>query len=97
MKTTAGARVLQLLNWRVAIMREQWSHLSDGELCDSLGGAFGYGTLIELAGRTRRTEVWISREVMVGFLLYRPRLAASVASLSNMSFLNEFTMDMALE
>ncbi|KAL5674343.1 hypothetical protein ACJX0J_018649, partial [Zea mays] len=31
---------------------------------------------------TARTEVWISRDVMVGFLLYRASLAASPASFS---------------
>ncbi|OUS46944.1 histone-fold-containing protein, partial [Ostreococcus tauri] len=36
-------------------------------------------------GRMSRTAVWISREVTVGFLLYRASLAASVAIFSKMS------------
>lgn len=48
-------------------------------------------------GRMRRIAVWISRDVTVGFLLYRARRAASVAILSKMSLMNEFMMPMALE
>ena len=48
-------------------------------------------------GRMRQTEVWISREVMVDFLLYRASLAASPASFSKQSLMNEFMMDIALE
>ncbi|EFJ50475.1 hypothetical protein VOLCADRAFT_80244, partial [Volvox carteri f. nagariensis] len=36
-------------------------------------------------GRTRRTAVWISREVRVGFLLYWARRTASFAILSKIS------------
>jgi len=36
-------------------------------------------------GRMRRTEVWISREEMVDFLLYAANLDASVATRSKMS------------
>lgn len=36
-------------------------------------------------GRIRRTEVWISREEMVDFLLYAASLDASVATRSKMS------------
>lgn len=36
-------------------------------------------------GRMRRTEVWISREEMVDFLLYAASLEASVATRSKMS------------
>lgn len=36
-------------------------------------------------GRIRRTEVWISREEMVDFLLYAASLEASVATRSKMS------------
>ena len=34
-------------------MRDQQSHLSDGELCDSLGASFRYGMLGELAGEDK--------------------------------------------
>lgn len=46
-------------------------------------------------GRMSRTEVWISRDEMVDFLLYAASLDASVATRSNMSFTNEFRIDMA--
>lgn len=46
-------------------------------------------------GRMRRTEVWISREEMVDFLLYAASLLASVATRSKMSLTKEFKMDMA--
>ena len=36
-------------------------------------------------GRMSRTEVWISRELMVDFLLYTASLEASVATRSKMS------------
>lgn len=36
-------------------------------------------------GRIRRTEVWISREEMVDFLLYEASLEASVATRSKIS------------
>jgi len=36
-------------------------------------------------GRMRRTEVWISREEMVDFLLYAASFEASVATRSKMS------------
>lgn len=36
-------------------------------------------------GRMRRTEVWISREEMVDFLLYAASLLASVATRSKIS------------
>jgi len=48
-------------------------------------------------GRIRRTAVWISREVTVGFLLYLASWAVSVAIFSKMSLMKEFRMDMALE
>ena len=48
-------------------------------------------------GRMRRTAVWISREVTVGFLLYRARDAVSTAIFSKMSAMKEFRIDMALE
>ena len=47
-------------------------------------------------GRRRRTAVWISLEERVDFLLYLDNLEASVASLSKMSLMNEFKMDMPL-
>ena len=47
-------------------------------------------------GRRRRTAVWISLEERVDFLLYLDSLDASVASLSKMSLMNEFRMDMPL-
>ena len=48
-------------------------------------------------GRMSLTAVWISREVTVGFLLYRAKLAVSVAIFSKMSLMNEFRIDIALE
>ena len=48
-------------------------------------------------GKTSLTAVWISRDVIVGFLLYLARRADSVASFSKMSLMNEFMMDMAFE
>ena len=48
-------------------------------------------------GRISLTAVWISREVTVGFLLYRAKLAVSVAIFSKMSLMNEFRIDIALE
>ena len=48
-------------------------------------------------GRMSLTAVWISREVTVGFLLYRASCAVSEAILSKMSLIKEFSMDMALE
>jgi len=46
-------------------------------------------------GRIRRTEVWISRDEMVDFLLYAASLEASVATRSKISLTNEFRIDMA--
>ena len=48
-------------------------------------------------GRTSLTEVWISRDVTVGFLLYRARVAVSLAIFSKISLMKEFRIDMALE
>ena len=48
-------------------------------------------------GRMSLTAVWISREVTVGFLLYRAKLAVSVAIFSKMSLMKEFRIDIALE
>ena len=48
-------------------------------------------------GRIRRTAVWISRDVTVGFLLYLAREAVSTAIFSKMSAMKEFKIDMALE
>ncbi len=48
-------------------------------------------------GKISRTAVWISREVMVGFLLYRASFAASWASFSKMSLMNEFIIPMAFD
>ena len=47
-------------------------------------------------GRRRRTAVWISLDERVDFLLYLDSLEASVASLSKMSLMKEFKMDMPL-
>ena len=47
-------------------------------------------------GRRSRTAVWISLEESVAFLLYLDNFDASVASLSKMSLMNEFKMDMPL-
>ena len=47
-------------------------------------------------GRSRRTAVWISLEESVAFLLYLDSLEASVASLSKMSLIKEFRIDMPL-
>ena len=47
-------------------------------------------------GRSRRTAVWISLEERVAFLLYLDSFDASVASLSKMSLINEFRIDMPL-
>ena len=46
-------------------------------------------------GRISRTDVWISRDEMVDFLLYAASLDASVATRSKMSFTKELRMDMA--
>jgi hypothetical protein len=46
-------------------------------------------------GRISRTDVWISRDEMVDFLLYAASLLASVATRSKMSLTNEFRIDMA--
>ena len=48
-------------------------------------------------GRIRRTAVWISLEVTVGFLLYLARDAVSSAIFSKMSLMKEFRIDIALE
>ena len=47
-------------------------------------------------GRRRRTAVWISLEESVAFLLYLDSFDASVASLSKISLMKEFRMDMPL-
>ena len=47
-------------------------------------------------GRRRRTAVWISLEERVDFLLYLDSFDASVASLSKMSLMNEFRIDIPL-
>ena len=47
-------------------------------------------------GRTKRTAVWISLEVMVGFLLYLANRDDSWASFSKMSFMKLFMIPMAL-
>lgn len=47
-------------------------------------------------GRRRRTAVCISLDDKVAFLLYLESFDASVASLSKMSLMNEFRMDMPL-
>ena len=41
-------------------------------------------------GRMSRTEVWISREEMVDFLLYAASLEASVATRSKMSGMDKY-------
>jgi len=46
-------------------------------------------------GRISRTDVWISRDEMVDFLLYAASLDASVATRSKMSLTKEFKIDMA--
>lgn len=46
-------------------------------------------------GRISRTDVWISRDEIVDFLLYAASLDASVATRSKMSFTKELRMDMA--
>ena len=48
-------------------------------------------------GKMRRTAVWISRDVTVGFLLYLASEAVSTAIFSKMSAMKEFKIDMALE
>ena len=48
-------------------------------------------------GKINRTDVWISLDVTVGFLLYLANLAASVAIFSKMSLMKEFMMLIALE
>ena len=48
-------------------------------------------------GKINLTDVWISLDVTVGFLLYRANLAASVAIFSKMSLMKEFMMPIALE
>ena len=47
-------------------------------------------------GRISLTAHWISRELMVDFLLYFAKREASVAMRSNMSLTNEFMIPMAL-
>ena len=47
-------------------------------------------------GRSRRTAVWISLDDRVDFLLYLDNFDASVASLSKISLMNEFRMDIPL-
>lgn len=44
-------------------------------------------------GRMRRTEVWISRDEMVDFLLYAASLDASVATRSKMSLIEVSGLD----
>ena len=44
-------------------------------------------------GRIRRTDVWISREERVAFLLNRANLDASIASLSKISLTNELRIE----
>jgi len=46
-------------------------------------------------GRISRTEVWISRDEIVDFLLYAASLDASVATRSKISLTKELRMDMA--
>ena len=47
-------------------------------------------------GSRRRTAVWISLEERVDFLLYLDNFEASVASLSKISLMKEFRMDIPL-
>ena len=47
-------------------------------------------------GRRSLTEVWFSREKRVDLLLYRESLKASRVSLSKISLMKEFRMDMPL-
>ena len=47
-------------------------------------------------GSKSRTAVWISLDERVDFLLYLDSFDASVASLSKMSLMKEFRMDMPL-
>ena len=47
-------------------------------------------------GRIRRTEVWISRDEMVDFLLYEASFDASEAILSKRSLTNELRTLIAL-
>ena len=47
-------------------------------------------------GSSRRTAVWISLDERVDFLLYLDSLDASVASLSKMSLMKEFKIDIPL-
>ena len=48
-------------------------------------------------GKINLTEVWISLEVTVGFLLYLANFADSIAIFSKMSLMNEFMIDIAFE
>ena len=47
-------------------------------------------------GSKSRTAVWISLDERVDFLLYLDSFDASVASLSKMSLMNEFRIDIPL-
>lgn len=47
-------------------------------------------------GKINLTAVWISRLVIVGFLLYLASLDASVAIFSKMSLIKEFMIDIDL-
>jgi len=46
-------------------------------------------------GRIKRTDVWISLDDMVDFLLYAANLDASVATRSKISLTKEFRIDIA--
>ena len=48
-------------------------------------------------GKMSLTDVWISLDVTVGFLLYLANFADSIAIFSKMSLMNEFMIDIAFE
>jgi len=75
---------------------ERWGDLEKNALVTALVPS-DTACLANSPGKINRTDVWISLDVTVGFLLYRANLAASVAIFSKMSLMKEFMMLIALE
>ena len=84
-------RICKLVNF------ERWGDLKKENALVTALVPSDTACLANSPGKINRTDVWISLEVTVGFLLYRANLAASVAIFSKMSLMKEFMMLIALE
>ena len=84
-------------NLKMLVNFERWGDLKKENALVTALVPSDTACLANSPGKINRTDVWISLDVTVGFLLYRANLAASVAIFSKMSLMKEFMMLIALE